>query len=162
VSGDLNGFGRVNVEKVLVGSYALNYWVVQGPPVWKDGGNPRAWSERYFVTESDIVQPSSTPVSADGVVDRVFPLETDGPPFRTSGVDYQSDHFGQRMQNVLIARHGEHPHPLPNAWPANRPLPGAINLSFFDGHVAQVRLDDLWQLHWHKDWVPPTKRPGLP
>jgi hypothetical protein len=34
-------------------------------------------------------------------------------------------------------------------------------MGFFDGHVEQVALDRLWQLHWHKDYVAPEKRPGL-
>jgi len=41
-------------------------------------------------------------------------------------------------------------------------LPGAINVSFWDGHVEQVKLEGLWQLYWHRDYVPPAKRPGLP
>ena len=41
-------------------------------------------------------------------------------------------------------------------------LPGAINAAFFDGHVELVKLDDLWQLYWHKNYQPPAKRPGLP
>jgi prepilin-type processing-associated H-X9-DG protein len=40
-------------------------------------------------------------------------------------------------------------------------MPGAIQLSFFDGHAERVKLDDLWQLYWHVDYQPPTKRPGL-
>ena len=26
----------------------------------------------------------------------------------------------------------------------------------------KVKLDDLWQLIWHANYVPPAKRPGLP
>jgi prepilin-type processing-associated H-X9-DG protein len=44
--------------------------------------------------------------------------------------------------------------------PQNK-LPGAINMSFYDGHVEQVKLDRLWSLDWHKDYVAPLKRPGL-
>ena len=38
---------------------------------------------------------------------------------------------------------------------------GEINVSFYDGHVEQVKLERLWQLSWHKDYEPPAKRPGL-
>ena len=31
-----------------------------------------------------------------------------------------------------------------------------------DGHAQAVKLDNLWQLYWHKDYQPPAKRPGLP
>jgi prepilin-type processing-associated H-X9-DG protein len=51
---------------------------------------------------------------------------------------------------------------VPTNWPADKPLPGAVNVSFFDGHGELMKLDRLWQLYWHKDWQPPAKRPGLP
>jgi len=41
-------------------------------------------------------------------------------------------------------------------------LPGAVNVSFFDGHGERVWLDRLWQLYWHRDYHLPAKRPGLP
>lgn len=37
-----------------------------------------------------------------------------------------------------------------------------VNVSFVDGHGGMVRLDRLWQLYWHKDYQPPSRRPGLP
>jgi prepilin-type processing-associated H-X9-DG protein len=40
-------------------------------------------------------------------------------------------------------------------------MPGAINATFWDGHVSSVPMENLWNLHWHKDYVPPEKRPGL-
>ena len=43
----------------------------------------------------------------------------------------------------------------------SRRLPGAINVSFYDGHVETVKLERLWSLHWHKNYRPPAKRPGL-
>ena len=64
------------------------------------------------------------------------------------------------MWMVAIARHGRRPNPVPTYyWPANQPLPGAINAAFFDGHVELVKLEDLWQLYWHKNYQPPAKRP---
>jgi prepilin-type processing-associated H-X9-DG protein len=66
------------------------------------------------------------------------------------------------MHEILVARHGSHPSKLSGVWPPTRRLPGAINVSFFDGHVEMVPLENLWQLYWHKGYVPPAKRPGLP
>lgn len=63
---------------------------------------------------------------------------------------------------VAIPRHGKGPSPVPTQWPASQPLPGAVNVSMFDGHVELVKLDNLWQLYWHKDYEPLAKRPGLP
>ena len=36
-------------------------------------------------------------------------------------------------------------------WPADQPLPGAVNVAFFDGHGELVKLARLWQLYWHVD-----------
>jgi prepilin-type processing-associated H-X9-DG protein len=38
--------------------------------------------------------------------------------------------------------------------------PGAVNIGFADNHVETVRLEKLWELFWHKEWVVPAKRPG--
>ena len=32
--------------------------------------------------------------------------------------------------------------------------------SMFDGHVELVKLDDLWQLYWHRGYQPPAQRPN--
>jgi len=65
------------------------------------------------------------------------------------------------MWIVAIPRHGKRPGPVPTKWPTSQPLPGSVNVSMFDGHVELVKLDNLWQLYWHKDYEPPAQRPGL-
>jgi prepilin-type processing-associated H-X9-DG protein len=66
------------------------------------------------------------------------------------------------MGSFCIPRHRSRPNRVPTKWSTNQPLPGAVNVSFFDGHSELVKLDRLWQLYWHKDYQPPAKRPGLP
>src|SRR5690348_3797680 len=101
------------------------------------------WSKN-FLTETRVGDPSSTPFLADGVGLFARPLATDGPPFSPSGtISHNIGGYGMEM--VLIARHGSHPNRVPENWPASAPLPGAVNISFFDGHLKQTRLDDLWQ-----------------
>ena len=39
-------------------------------------------------------------------------------------------------------------------------IPGAINISFYDGHAELVKLERLWTLEWHQDYKAPAKRPG--
>ena len=68
---------------------------------------------------------------------------------------------GSQMTYVLVPRHGNRPNQLPAPWPTNRPLPGAENVAFLDGHAEQQKLDNLWQLYWSADWLPPATRPGL-
>ena len=52
-------------------------------------------------------------------------------------------------------------HTAVQGWVHPEPLPGAVNVSFFDGHGELIKLDCLWQLYWHKDYRPPAKRTGL-
>jgi hypothetical protein len=33
------------------------------------------------------------------------------------------------------------------------PPESAINIGFDDGHAQMVKLNDLWSLYWHKNWV---------
>ena len=35
-----------------------------------------------------------------------------------------------------------------------KPLPGAINMSFADGHAQLVKLPQLWTFYWHRNWNP--------
>jgi prepilin-type processing-associated H-X9-DG protein len=73
----------------------------------------------------------------------------------------QGTPFSRGMSVLTIPRHGSRPHRVPTEHPATQPLPGAINVSFYDGHVELVKLERLWQLQWHRDYRPPPKRPGL-
>jgi len=66
------------------------------------------------------------------------------------------------MASINIPRHGNRPTSIPRSWPENRPLPGSVNVGFFDGHVKTTKLDDLWNLSWYPEYEPPAKRPGLP
>ena len=69
--------------------------------------------------------------------------------------------YGDDMSFMNIPRHGRRPRPVPRHWLAYRPLPGAVNSVFLDGHAQVVKLDDLWQLYWHANYEPPEKRPCL-
>jgi len=152
--GDLPDFLRFRI-----GGYAQNAWVLWGPPTWSSDWDEREWM-RHFLAESQVHSPSLTPTLADGIWPWTLPVATDGPPFHPSGTDLEGPPSG--MPVVLIARHGNRPHSIPDHWPSGQSLPGAINVSFFDGHAQFVPLDRLWQLTWHLDYEPPARRPGLP
>jgi prepilin-type processing-associated H-X9-DG protein len=78
------------------------------------------------------------------------------PPDDLTGYDRYSDN-----SNILMPRHGNRPRRIPKDHPVSAPLPGAINMVFFDGHAQLVPLEKLWGLQWDDDYVPPAKRPGL-
>jgi prepilin-type N-terminal cleavage/methylation domain-containing protein/prepilin-type processing-associated H-X9-DG protein len=136
------------------GSYAFNWYLIE-PARSRRYNTP---TPNTLVTENQITHPMLTPVAADGVFAWTSPKATDPPPSNLN-VNMMGDSM---MWIVSIPRHGKRPITPPTKWPETQPLPGAVNVSMFDGHVELVKLDQLWQLYWHKDYKAPDKRPGLP
>jgi prepilin-type processing-associated H-X9-DG protein len=65
------------------------------------------------------------------------------------------------MSRITLARH-KYPAgnlSLPSSKYRDKPLPGAINMVFFDGHAAMAINEKLWEYQWHKNWKNPAKRP---
>ena len=139
------------------GSYAFNYHLIYAARSHRYSA-PGQNGPNDLVSEGQLPQPMLTPVTADGVFAWATPLASDPPPSNLN-LDVMSS---STMWIVAIPRHGRRPNAPPTNWPADRPLPGAVNVAMFDGHVELVKLDDLWQLYWHKDYAPPARRPGLP
>src|SRR5882724_10443553 len=162
-----NGFDSPTYQdplKFRVGSYGFNSWCV-GPPTV---GSDYQWSYyaknlKWFLTEGEINSAALTPTFADSMDFYLAPgaAEYLGPEFHPSGINTTGYASGWWMDDMIISRHGEHSRKIPDMWPINKPLPGAIDVVFFDGHVQLVPLDGLWQLQWHKSWNAPAKRPGL-
>jgi prepilin-type processing-associated H-X9-DG protein len=96
---------------------------------------------------------------ADGVYFFVTPLSGNMP---ATDLYNGLGHDNSYIAKMNISRHGNPPIQVPRDWPSSSPLPGAVNVAFFDGHAQAVKLDALWQLYWHVGYLPPAKRPGLP
>jgi prepilin-type N-terminal cleavage/methylation domain-containing protein/prepilin-type processing-associated H-X9-DG protein len=153
-----------------VGGYAKNDWLGcwWGPPwepphaanvIWYEGPGPIS---RAFRTSYDVLRASETPVFAEAVyIWGIFPRATDAPATDLQTAQ-QAGGYVEGMSLLNIPRHGSRPYRVPRNHPSDEILPGAINVSFFDGHAEAVRLERLWQLSWHRDYKPPAKRPGLP
>ena len=140
-------------------SYALNDWIENQGGLWLGAAGPELISWEFF-SESQVQKPVLTPLVGDAANYTSAPDESTDPPrnLYTGG----NDQGPIIWFPFFIARHGRRPEPIPTNWPRTMPLPGAINLGFYDGHCQPVKLEQLWQLYWHKDYVPPAKRPGLP
>jgi prepilin-type N-terminal cleavage/methylation domain-containing protein len=160
-----------------VGSYVQNMWIV-GPWWWPDQKHRGSvQQDHFFGTENAVVRPAAVPIFGDGITFNTAPNDGGNgtnpyAPGPMNGDLPSSDlaagpmsgglavnTFG--MQAFTVCRHGSRPLKIPTKQPPEAKLPGAINLSFYDGHAEQVPLERLWQLDWHKDYVPPVKRSGL-
>ncbi len=140
-----------------ISSYAWNaFFLYLANPV--EGTNI---DRRAFVRENLVTQPTWTPVLADSIGPYLLPNPGDMPATNLyTGDAGPNGPFGS-MKAVAIPRHGNRPRPVPHNWPSSSPLPGAVNVGFFDGHAQSVKLDGLWQLYWSVGYVAPAKRPGL-
>jgi len=57
-----------------------------------------------------------------------------------------------------ILRHGGPTASSSVLYKSGNPLPGAINMSFDDGHGELVKLQNLWTYTWHLNWNPPKSK----
>jgi prepilin-type N-terminal cleavage/methylation domain-containing protein len=137
----------------LSGSYAHNGWFL-GVPDWVLTSTNGPF---VFEREADVRRPALTPIFCDAIWMYVWPKSGDLPA-RNLRLGSQFD-YG--MGNLTIPRHGSRPALVSKDQPREKPLPGAIDVGFFDGHAEQVRLERLWQLYWNRIYEPPAKRPGL-
>ena len=137
------------MDEVFFGSYAFNNWVLRLVELRFLG---RAETEdQLFKRESEIELPSTTPVFCDATW------------WMTEGVsDLYFDMIWGEEPFITIPRHGSQSRPTRSQldqWPNDKLLPGAINVSFFDGHTETVPLERLWYLQWHRKYLP-HKRPA--
>lgn len=138
----------------VVSSYAFNFW-------FGDYLDADARGKREFEYESSVSVPSLTPLLVEGVEWFTAPSASDLPATDLL-LGFGGGPTLSAMRRNTIPRHGSRPCPVPRNHPPQDRLPGAINVSSYDGHVEQVPLERLWQLYWQKDYTPPAKRPGLP
>ena len=145
---------------IEAGSYTHNGWLGWHRYDLYDNSPPARDAEVAFLREGQIRNAALTPVFADGIYQHAWPEPTDPPAtnlFTGSSV-VQGVRFG--LSVLTIPRHGARPAPVPTQFDAKDKLPGAVNVSFYDGHVETVPLERLWQLSWHAQFEPPAKRPG--
>lgn len=167
--GYIAGWGRVDSAWSLTnyptsgeyrcGSYAMNEWLTRST-----NQSSAAYYSGY-TSEANINYPALTPVCADSVTNQVMPTASDWP---AQNLILGSLNTGQAPANGLggmnalcLPRHGSRPASAPPYWAMYAPLPGSINVIFFDGHAQTVKLDQLWQFYWSPTYVPPIRRPGL-
>jgi len=130
------------------GSYAINGYLYTDSPYGDQKNMIRG--------EGDIRSPTQTPYFADSVWVDAWPVETDRPARNL----FTGDIPGGGVSRFTIPRHNAAQSAASKAFNAKDTLPGAINVGFADNHVEAVRLEKLWELTWHKNWVVPAKRPG--
>lgn len=102
--------------------------------------------------------PLQTPVFADGngIDTQSRPTDLPSTNLYTGATDAQGS-----IATLTIARHGgRSASAAPRQVDITQPLPGAIDVALFDGHVEKAPLENLWNYYWNATWVVPRPRPG--
>ena len=121
------------------GTYGLNLWLLPKGAFEHDANMPR---ENYFNRFTSVPRGSEVPFIADSIWVGSWPDYNDVVPASQSLGD-NTHARGFFMGRFYIDRHSK-----------------AIQVAFVDGSARLVRLDELWQLRWHKNWV--DKYPLVP
>jgi prepilin-type N-terminal cleavage/methylation domain-containing protein/prepilin-type processing-associated H-X9-DG protein len=132
------------------GSYGMNGWMYS-----EEGEIGFGSRSLHFTKDGQFQQPTRNPVFADCAWADGWPQATDTPARNLLTGDENSSSMIARF---CIARHGSMKSP-PTLVRAGNVLPGAVHMVFADGHVEGVKLEDLWRIYWHRDYVPPSPRP---
>jgi prepilin-type N-terminal cleavage/methylation domain-containing protein/prepilin-type processing-associated H-X9-DG protein len=140
----------------FTGSYGINNYLYDVTQVMTNPNFADTDPKKCFGKESAITKPSTTPCFSDGIRYGMSPLATDTPARNLfTGATTPS------MARITIPRHNfTGAKSAPWNLPAGTRLPGGVNMGFADGHAQSVKLEQLWLLDWHKDYVAPSKRPN--
>jgi len=140
-------------------SYAYNGWFYTGDLQYNIAVND---TTNHFASDSAVLRTSQTPIFADAMLPQTWPISTDLPASDLrDGQATFSDALEYMMMRVTIARHGDRPaSAAPTQVNITKPLPGAIDLAMFDGHVEKSPLENLWNYYWCYGWHIPSPRPG--
>jgi prepilin-type N-terminal cleavage/methylation domain-containing protein/prepilin-type processing-associated H-X9-DG protein len=139
-------------------SYGMNGWLLPSQ-MFNFRGSP--FEGQAFQSESQIENSSATPLVMDAAGPTIYGSTNFPPPSSINGAATPAFASPFGMNSAVIARHGKVPGSLPQSWPVQQRYPGAINIVYFDGHVELTPLENLWSIYWHREYTPPTKRPGL-
>jgi prepilin-type N-terminal cleavage/methylation domain-containing protein/prepilin-type processing-associated H-X9-DG protein len=151
-----------------IGSYCFNESAGLNLPPNTDPPSIRRSKQARLITRSSL-----TPMFADGMYYNTWPSPTDLPStdlylgdtlFVNEGY-YEGYGYGHDiypdMRIMTIARHSSRPASLaPRNVDITKRLPGVIDVAFYDGHVEESSLENLWNYYWTQNWQIPSPRPG--
>lgn len=138
---DWNRFIQAADTNESIGSYGMNGWLYVNSPNFASTGN-------YFNKESSIIRPAGTPAFFDSAWTDAWIQITDVATYGLDMVMGDNSDTPRQLDRLMVARH-----PLQNG-KVGRPIPGAIDMGYVDGHVSKLRLQDIKTVYWHKNFSP--------
>jgi prepilin-type N-terminal cleavage/methylation domain-containing protein len=160
--------------RAYLGSYGYNGWGFSDGPSARVGDghgmtlpNGSSGDSGYFVKDSNVKNPSQTPIFYDQTWTDAWPIETSPADADLHGVVGQGRYptgGANSMKRITKARHGTGGGAKASSSVAGlsiSKLPGSIEMGFIDGHAEKVQLRTLWNYYWHAKWNPALIPPGL-
>jgi prepilin-type N-terminal cleavage/methylation domain-containing protein/prepilin-type processing-associated H-X9-DG protein len=155
-------FQEINPGPFAVWSYGANGWMNNYvgdlvPDAFIVGLTYAQWISYICQKPSQLKYPAQTPLIFDAMYATTAPMETDS---GASDLYYgQADPEGDTtvrsgMNVITILRHGGRTAGSSYPHRPGQPMPGAINISFMDGHAEMSQLHNLWNYYWHQNWNP--------
>lgn len=84
------------------------------------------------------------------------PKEANPPwPDVYTGAPYGTANDNHMGRCTIVRYWGQAPVSAPRKLAPGAKLPGAVMVGFADGHAGSVKLEDLWNYSWHRDWQSP-------
>jgi len=151
---DAAWFYKGNSAEALSGSFAFNGWFYSDDKYFYTGAD----LGRHYTKDSSVRNPTLTPVFAESIWVDVWPRQDDHPA-RDLFNGERSPGLGAIGRLTILRHGGQGASRAPRNLPAGQRLPGAIDMALFDGHVENVRLEDLWNYYWHNGYKIPARRP---
>jgi prepilin-type N-terminal cleavage/methylation domain-containing protein len=136
------------------GSYAFNGWLYGGSSPFGSAGDGKTFQKESTVTSSSLTPVFGDSAWLDSGVDTTDTLAHNlATPIQNSSIGAGG---ASGLWRYSIARHGpQRPSTPPTNINLSKPAPGGIFITFFDGHVQDVSLNNLLNLNWHQNWVYP-------
>src|SRR5262249_20335904 len=144
-AGTANAAWIWNGDTNRTGSYSIHGWLYYYDTK-PDGVS--AWisdKAKFFQKDTLIEKPALTPFFMDAIWPDTWPAITDTP-----SSDLFIGNVNSALGRISIARH-----PLTRTRSTfNKPLAGAINVGYVDGHSGKLQLQKLKTVYWHFGYTP--------
>ncbi len=144
----------------IASSYQYNGWLYttgNGAGGSGDGNNIEGAHgvtdpQWFYLKESNLEKPSTSPVFVDGAWVDAWPAEDDGPAQDLWTGSYSS--HANEMGRFTILRHGGKTlaGSMKISSAAQLPPKGGVVLGLADGHAEFSTLPNLWSYNWHRSW----------
>jgi prepilin-type processing-associated H-X9-DG protein len=126
------------------GGYAINGWLYS-QSIFFPPSDPN-YAPLYYKSDTTFAQPALTPVFVDSIWPDTWPQESDVP---ATDLYLGGGANAGALGRISIARH-----PLTHVTVANgQKLPGALNMSYADGHAGRLPLQQMKMVLWHQNYV---------